>query len=105
MPLRTLEVVHAAAGSRSKTFLYGAAPRACSRSGWPTSFFQFESNVRTAVVLGIVGVGGLGFLFSFEFEFFHYRRAATYLLVMVALAAGLDRLSRWLGVARVRAGE
>jgi phosphonate transport system permease protein len=102
--LRTLEVVHAAAGSRPKTFLYGAVPSVLPE--WLANvFFQFESNVRTAVVLGIVGVGGLGFLFSFEFEFFHYRRAATYLLVMVALATALDRLSRRLGLAHVRTGE
>ena len=104
VPLRTLEVVHAAAGSRPKTFLYAAAPPVLPE--WLANvFFQFESNVRTAVVLGIVGVGGLGFLFSFEFEFFHYRRAATYLLVMVALATALDRLSRRLGLAYVRTGE
>ena len=104
VPLGTLEAVHAAAGSRPKTFLYGAVPTVLPE--WVANvFFQFESNVRTAVVLGIVGVGGLGFLFSFEFEFFHFRRAATYLLVMVALAAGLDRLSRRLGLARARTGE
>src|SRR5262249_16843469 len=83
---------------------YGAVPTVLPE--WMANvFFQFESNVRTAVVLGIVGVGGLGFLFGFEFEFFRYRRAATYLLVMVALAAGLDPLSRHLGLAPLRRGE
>lgn len=104
LPLRTLEVVHAASGSRGRTFLYGALP-AVAPEWLAYTFYQFESNVRAGVVLGIVGVGGLGFLFSFEFEFFRFRRAAAYLLVMVALAFALDRLSRRLGLARGRFPE
>jgi phosphonate transport system permease protein len=104
LPVRTLEVVHAASGSRARTFLYGALP-AVAPEWLAYTFYQFESNVRAGVVLGIVGVGGLGFLFSFEFEFFRLERAATYLLVMVALAVSLDRLSRRLGLARGRFPE
>jgi phosphonate transport system permease protein len=104
LPARTLEVVHAASGSRLRTFLYGAVP-AVAPEWLAYTFYQFESNVRAGVVLGIVGVGGLGFLFSFEFEFFRLQRAATYLLVMVAVAVLLDRLSRHLGLARGRFPE
>jgi phosphonate transport system permease protein len=104
LPMRTLEVVHAASGSRARTFLYGAVP-AVAPEWLAYAFYQFESNVRAGVVLGIVGAGGLGFLFSFELEFFRLERAATYLLVMVALAVLLDRLSRHLGLARGRFPE
>ncbi len=104
LPLRTLEIVHGTSGSMPKTFVYAAVPTVLPE--WiANTFFQFESNVRSAIVLGIVGVGGLGFQFSFEFEFFRFERAGTYALVMVALAVGLDRLSRWLGLARTRLGE
>jgi phosphonate transport system permease protein len=97
LPPRPLEVLYGTSGSRIKTYLYGAVPGVLPE--WiANTFFQFEANVRAAVVLGIVGVGGLGFLFSFEFEFFHFSRAGTYLLVMVALATVLDRLSRRLGL-------
>ncbi|MBN2963306.1 ABC transporter permease subunit [Sulfurospirillum sp. T05] len=68
---------------------------------WLTySFFQFESNVRMAVVLGIVGAGGLGFQFSFHFEWFMFEKAATYLLMIIALTVGIDRLSRALNLSR-----
>ncbi len=104
LPLRRLEIVHGASGSMAKTFLYGAVPTVLPE--WvANTFFQFESNVRAAIVLGIVGAGGLGFQFSFEFEFFRFERAATYALVMIALAVALDRLSRRLGLARTRLGE
>ncbi|MCC6672893.1 MAG: ABC transporter permease subunit [Planctomycetes bacterium] len=101
VPLRRLEVVHAASGSRAKTYLYGAIPP-CASHWVANTFFQFESNVRSGIVLGIVGVQGLGFLFTATFEWFRMDQAGTYLLVMVLLSLGLDRLSRVLGLARAR---
>lgn len=68
---------------------------------WLTySFFQFESNVRMAVVLGIVGAGGLGFEFSFHFEWFMFEKAATYLLMIIALTVLIDRIARKLQLSR-----
>jgi phosphonate transport system permease protein len=88
------------AGSRVTCFGMVAAPIAWRE--WMTySFFQFESNVRTAVVLGLVGVGGLGFYFSFNFEWFRFEKASTYLLMIIALTIVIDRISRWLQLSRV----
>ncbi len=100
VPSRQLEVVYAATGSRAKTYLYGAVPSVAPH-WFANTFFQLESNVRLGVVLGIIGAGGLGFDFTYSFELFHMREAGLYLLVMVFLAFGLDRLSRILGFARV----
>jgi phosphonate transport system permease protein len=97
-----LEAAYAVSLSRPKTYLYGSLPGLLPR--WAAiTFFQFEANVRSAIVLGIVGVGGLGFLFSVEFEFFRFERASVYLLVMVAIALLLDRTSRRLGFLTTRA--
>lgn len=69
---------------------------------WMTyAFFQFESNVRAAVVLGLIGVGGLGFHFSFNFEWFRFERAGTYLIMIVLLTVAIDRSSRLLKLSRV----
>ena len=69
---------------------------------WMTyTFFQFESNVRAAVVLGLIGVGGLGFYFSFNFEWFRFERAGTYLIMIVLLTVLIDRTSRLLKLSRV----
>ncbi|MCH7994836.1 MAG: ABC transporter permease subunit [Planctomycetes bacterium] len=87
-------------GSRLTCFGCVAAP--ISWRDWMTySFFQFESNVRTGVVLGIVGVGGLGFYFTFNFEWFRFEKAATYMLMMVAITIVIDRTSRILKLNRV----
>ncbi|MCA8912484.1 MAG: ABC transporter permease subunit [Planctomycetes bacterium] len=87
-------------GSRMTCFAYTAGPM--SWKDWMTySFFQFESNVRMGIVLGIVGVGGLGFFFTFNFEWFRFEKAGTYLLVMILLTVVIDRISRGLKLSRV----
>ncbi len=103
VPARSLEVVHVLSGSRAKTYAYGVLPRVAPH--WiANGFFQLESNVRTGIVLGIVGAAGLGFQFKYAFSWFHYREAGTYLMLMVGFALLLDRLSRLLGFARARLG-
>ena len=87
-------------GSRMACFGYVASP--ISWKDWMTySFFQFESNVRTSVVLGIIGVGGLGFMFSVNFEWFRFEKASTCLIMIVLLTVIIDRISRVLKLSRV----
>jgi len=100
IPHRTLEI--ASTGSRASTFIAAAAP-VSRRDWWTYAFFQFESNIRAGVVLGIVGVGGLGFAFSFNFEWFFFEKASTQLLVIILLTVIVDRISRRLSLSRVRA--
>lgn len=98
IPYRRFE--QAFAGSRVACFGYSAVPH--SWRDWMTySFFQLESNVRAGVVLGIIGSVGIGFLFSFNFEHFHYEKAATNLIVIIALTVIIDRISRLLKLTRV----
>jgi len=91
LPYRQLE--HVGAPSRGAAFAYGALP--LSRADWRSyALFQFESNVRTGVVLGIVGVGGIGYLFRSALAHGAMGRAATFLLTTVVLTVAIDRLSR-----------
>lgn len=55
---------------------------------------QGESNLRAAVVLGIVGAGGLGDAFHSAIGYWHLSRASTLAVVMVLLFVGVDRLAR-----------
>src|SRR5690606_20332995 len=97
-PLRRFEPTCGA--SRGMTYATVAAPLAWR--DWMTyAFFQFESNVRAAVVLGLIGVGGLGFQFNFNFEWFRFERAGTYLIVMILLTVLIDRCVRLLNLSRV----
>lgn len=97
LPHRLLEP-HAQ-GTPLRSYVLVAAPLVWRE--WLTYvFFQFEANVRMAVVLGLVGVGGLGFQFAHRFEFFRFEQASTYLLVMIALTLVIDRLARSLKLSR-----
>lgn len=98
LPWRRLEL--ACGASRLASFAVIAVPL-CWREWMTYAFFQFESNVRAAVVLGLIGVGGLGFHFGFQFEWFRFERAGTYLIVIILLTVLVDRVSRWLKISRV----
>jgi phosphonate transport system permease protein len=88
-------------GNRIQKFVYGALPRA-----WPNwrtyCFFQFEVNMRIGVALGIVGAGGLGYLFKSNLDSREHGQAAAYLWGMILLTIVVDRLSRWLQLKRLR---
>ncbi|MCK6438703.1 MAG: ABC transporter permease subunit [Planctomycetes bacterium] len=97
LPYRTLE--RAYTGSRQTTFTNAAMPMVWRE--WATySFFQFESNVRAGVVLGLVGLGGLGFSFYSNFQWFMFEQASTYLIVIILLTMIIDRISRALKLGR-----
>lgn len=55
--------------------------------------FRFELNIRTAVVLGLVGAGGIGFLLTQYMRLFQYQKVATIILVIMALVMTVDFLS------------
>lgn len=55
--------------------------------------FRFELNIRAAVVLGVVGAGGIGFLLQSYMKLFQYQKTCTVVLVILVLVMGLDYLS------------
>lgn len=55
--------------------------------------FRFELNVRVAVVLGLVGAGGIGFLLTQYMRLFQYQKVATVILVILVLVMVVDYFS------------
>ncbi len=99
VPYRRLEQVSGAC--RPQIFLYGALPSAWA--DWKTyAFFQFEVNMRMAIVLGMVGAGGLGEAFDGNLKYYRLERACTFLWAMILLTVVVDRLSRFLQMRRLR---
>lgn len=89
-------------GCRGQVFAYGALPSVAAH--WKTyAFFQFESNVRIGIVLGMVGAGGLGDAFETAIKTFgDLPAASTFLWTMVLLTIAIDRTSRRLQLRRTR---
>ena len=61
-----------------------------------TSFalYRFESNARSATILGLIGAGGIGQRLFESLEGFEYGQTAMIILVIVASVSMIDLLSQ-----------
>lgn len=57
------------------------------------TLYRFETNIRAASVLGLIGAGGIGYLMNTSFRTFQYQEAAAIVLVLIALVMVVDYLS------------
>ena len=57
------------------------------------SLFRLDENVRSSLVLGFVGAGGIGFLILTAMNLFQYRQVATLLILTYLLVMIVERLS------------
>jgi phosphonate transport system permease protein len=91
-PTRTLL---ANGGGRLQAFCYGLLPQAAPEL---TSYaiYRWECAIRSSVVLGFVGAGGLGQQMDSSLKMLAGNEVATMLLVFIALVALADATSAWL---------
>ncbi len=80
---------------RLQSFFYGLLP---AHSAELTSYtvYRWECAIRSSVVLGFVGAGGLGQQLDNSMKMFNGGEVATMLLVFMALVALADGVSSWL---------
>ena len=90
-PQQTLAVL-ATGASRTQTFVYGVIPQALPLVA-SYSLLLFETNVRQATMLGIVGAGGVGFVLSKYMALFQYQHLTGALILIVIMVTGIDRVS------------
>ena len=60
------------------------------------SLYFFESNSRSAVILGIVGAGGIGLQLSERMKAQYWDQAFFIIIIILIMVAAIDRLSRFL---------
>jgi phosphonate transport system permease protein len=60
------------------------------------SLYRLDENVRSSLVLGFVGAGGIGFLILTAINLFQYRQVSTLLLLMFVLVMVVERLAAYL---------
>ncbi|MEQ8584787.1 MAG: phosphonate ABC transporter, permease protein PhnE [Thalassobaculaceae bacterium] len=96
-PREALEAV----GARRIDLLAAAVVPQCMPSFINTSLFALELSVRSSVVLGIVGAGGIGQELKSAFELFQYSKASAIILAIFVIVLAMehltDRLRRRLG--------
>jgi phosphonate transport system permease protein len=81
--------------SRLQAFAYGLLP---AHAAELTSYtvYRWECAIRSSVVLGFVGAGGLGQQLDNSMKMFNGGEVASMLLVFIALVALADKASAWL---------
>ncbi len=80
---------------RIQAFCYGLLP-SCAAELSSYTVYRWECAIRSSVVLGLVGAGGLGQQLDNSMKMFAGGEVATMLLVFIALVALADRVSAWL---------
>jgi phosphonate transport system permease protein len=55
--------------------------------------YRFDVNVRSSLVLGLVGAGGVGFLINQSIQLFRFDEMLTYIVMILVLIVGVDVLS------------
>ena len=80
---------------RLQAFFYALLPSHAAELASYT-VYRWECAIRSSVVLGFVGAGGLGQQLDNSMKMFNGGEVATLLLVFIALVALADRVSAWL---------
>lgn len=79
-----IEAVNAS-GVRGFSLLKFCGWPSVSREVWGFLLYTFDRAIREAVVIGIVGAGGIGMELSLDMRLFEYPRAATVVLMIVTI--------------------
>jgi len=87
-----VEAIESTGASRGQVVRWGVAPQVYP---YIISYFLYrlELNIRSAVVLGLVGAGGIGFLLADNIKQFQYRNVSMILIVIVVLVMAIDAMS------------
>jgi phosphonate transport system permease protein len=87
-----VQAVRATGAGRIQTIVYAVVPQAMPMIA-SYSLLLFESNVRSATMLGIVGAGGIGFELQRFMSLFQYQQLLGALIVIVIVVTVIDRAS------------
>ena len=89
---RPVEGVVASGGSRWQRIRYAIMPQV-SPVYLSIILYNFESNVRSGTILGIVGAGGIGFMLSDRISAYRWDEAWTIIFLIIGMVYVIDWLS------------
>lgn len=95
---RPVEGVIAAGGSRLAAIRFGIVPQVLPVLASQVLYY-FESNTRSATIIGIVGAGGIGLVLSEQIRVLEWQEAAFIILLVLATVAIIDAISQRLRAA------
>jgi phosphonate transport system permease protein len=81
------------AGAGRTGVIIGAVIPSALPSMIASSLFALEQATRSSVILGLVGAGGIGIELKASMDLFEYDQAATIIIAIFILVAGVERVS------------
>jgi len=91
---RPVEGIRATGAHKLVEVLYGVVPQVLPL--WLSfTLYRFESNVRSASVVGMVGAGGIGVVLFEVIRSFEYSQTCTVLIILVVTVSLIDLASGW----------
>jgi phosphonate transport system permease protein len=92
---RPAEGVRATGATSLDEIIYAALPQVLPL--WISyALYRFESNVRSAMVVGMVGAGGIGVVLYEAIRSFDYASTSAVLIMVIVVVTAIDLASAWL---------
>jgi phosphonate transport system permease protein len=92
MDISPVDALRVAGARRGQIFLHAVLPGVRSTLLGLT-LYRLDANFRSAVTLGAVGGGGIGFLIDNALNVFQYKTVMTYLIILVVFVLAIERIS------------
>jgi phosphonate transport system permease protein len=90
---RPVEGIRATGAGKVQEVIFGVIPQVLPL--WISfALYRFESNVRSATVLGIVGAGGIGVVLWEYIRGFYYAETAAVIIIIIGTVVVLDVISQ-----------
>ena len=89
IPNEPIEAIEVTGSDRLRTFAFAVLPEALPGLVGIT-LYLWEYNVRSSVILGIVGAGGIGYELMVSLKLLNFGRLATILMLILAMVTLID---------------
>jgi phosphonate transport system permease protein len=95
MDMGPMEALASTGAGRLQIFSHAVVPTVLP-SMLGIALFRLDENIRSSLVLGFVGAGGIGFQLLTAMNLFDYPTVSTLLVMTFIIVMGAERLSAWL---------
>jgi phosphonate transport system permease protein len=92
---RPVEGIRSTGAHKLEEIVFGVIPQVMPL--WVSySLYRFESNVRSASVVGLVGAGGIGQVIWEIIRGFQFGQTCAVMIIIVITVVSIDMMSQWL---------
>jgi phosphonate transport system permease protein len=95
MDMTPIDALSLTGARRIQIFTHGIIPSVLP-SLLGISLYRFDENIRSSLVLGFVGAGGIGFQLLTAMNLFQYREVSLLLIIIFVIVLTVERLSAFL---------